>query len=325
MDPKIACRLAGASNLAYGINSAGDGFEAKAPYTTLLGSIGFIPTSFHFIRPDGIDGCYWGETADGDLILAFRGTLPPTLMSESPEMFYDVLLDWLNDAKAAQVRGRDLPGLVHAGFLASLDAMWPKIDLPGFRAAIGAGKRLYVTGHSKGGSLAHLAAYRLVRAGIAPTEVYTFAAARAGDRDFAAAYNQVCPATWRFEYRDDLVPHIPPHTSGWLDALKVHRATATKFPADAPHPTGSPTVMARAEALISRLDTIDLPDYVSVGTLEFIDWASPPALEANSFTLSLKREFSLAGKFGEFKFEEIAGDHSLTPGYAQGASGGIVG
>jgi hypothetical protein len=325
MDPDIARRLVDASNLAYGIDATGNGFEAKAPYTTLPASIGFIPASLHCVRPDGIDGCYWGETSSGDVILSFRGTLPPSLMSESPEMFYDVLLDWLNDAKAAQVRGQDLPGLVHAGFLGSLDAMWPKLDLAAFRAAIADGKRLYVTGHSKGGSLAHLAAYRLVRSGISPTAVYTFAAARAGNGDFATAYNQVCPATWRFEYRDDLVPHIPPHTSGWLDALKVHRATATKFPADAPHPTGSPTVMARAEALISRLDTIDLPDYVSVGTLEFIDWATPPVLEADSFTLSLKREFSLAGKFAEFKFEEVAGDHSLTPGYAEGASatGGV--
>jgi hypothetical protein len=324
MDPTLACRLIRASNLAYGINSTGTGFEPGEPYATLLASTGFAPDKVRFVRPDGIDGCYWGETIDGAVILAFRGTLPPSVVSNNPKMFFDVLLDWLNDANAIPVKGQDLAGLVHAGFMRSLDAMWPAIDLAVLRAAIAAGRPLYVTGHSKGGSLAHLVAYRLARAGINPTAIYTFAAARAGDRDFATAYNQVCPSTWRFEYRDDLVPHLPPHTGGWLDALKVHRSTATKFPADAPHPTGDPSVIARAEALISRLETLELPDYASAGTLEFIDWADPPGLDTDSFTLSLKREFSLAEKFAEFKAAEIAGDHSGSGGYMLGACGTVA-
>jgi hypothetical protein len=83
--------------------------------------------------------------------------------------------------------------------------------------------------------------------------------------------------------------------------------------------------MASVEKLISRMETLDLPEYVSVGTLEFIDWADPPALETDSFALSLKREFSLAEKFGELKLAEIAEDHSGSDGYTLGACGKVVG
>jgi hypothetical protein len=320
MDKTLACRLIGASTLAYGINAAGNGFQDTAAYDTLQQSVGFAPGSFHFIQPDGYNACYWGETADGAVILSFRGTLPPGLATQNPEEFFDVLLDWLNDAHVAQVKGQDLAGLVHAGFLLSLDAMWKVLDLAVLGAAA-AGKPLYVTGHSKGGSLAYLGAYRLFRAGIKPAAVYSFAAARAGNRDFATAFDQVCPSAWRFEYRDDVVPHLPPQTGGWLGALQAHEAAATKFPADAPHTTDSPGVIARAEALIARLRTPGLPQYVSAGTLEFINWDDPPALQTDSLALSLKRDLSLAEKFGELKLTEIVEDHSSAGGYTTGACG----
>jgi hypothetical protein len=146
-----------------------------------------------------------------------------------------------------------------------------------------------------------------------------------GNRDFATAYDQACPSTWRFEYRDDVVPHLPPQTGGWLGALQAHEAIATKFPADAPHTTDSPGVIARAGALVARLRTPGLPQYVSAGTLEFINWNTPPALQTDSFTLSLKREFSLAAKFGELEFTEIVEDHSSSGGYTAGACGPAAG
>jgi len=321
MDPTLACRLIRASNLAYGINTAGNGFEPLEPYTTLVQEIGFQPGTLHFNRPNEVDACYWGETIDGAIILAFRGTLPPGLARENLAEFFAVLFDWLNDADILQVKGQDLAGRVHAGFLRSLDALWPLLGLDALRAAVAAGKKLYVTGHSKGASLAFLAAYRLTYTGIKPNAIYTFAAARPGDRDFKTAYDQVCPPTWRFEYRDDVVPHLPPQTGGWLDALQVHRAAATKFPAEAPHLTAPSDVMAAAERLISRLETVSLPQYFSAGTLAFIDWSNPPILETDSLTLTLEREFSLAAKFAELRLAEIAQDHSASGGYTTGACG----
>jgi hypothetical protein len=172
--------------------------------------------------------------------------------------------------------------------------------------------------------MAFLAAYRLTYLGIKPAAIYTFAAARPGDRAFATAYNEICPPTWRFEYRDDLVPHLPPQTGGWLDALQVHRAAATKFPAQAPHATVGADVMASAEALITRLETVEIPDYFSAGTLEFIDWSDPPTLETDSLTLTLKREFSLAEKVATLQFAVIAEDHSASGGYTTGACGAVT-
>ena len=323
MDKTLACRLIGASNLAYAINAAGNGFVEGAATVALIQSIGFASGSFRFVVPDGYNACYWGETTDGAVILSFRGTLPPSDAEESPAEFFDVLLDWLNDAHVMPVKGQDLAGLVHAGFLMSLDAIWKLLDLADLRAAA-SGKPLYVTGHSKGGSLACLAAYRLTRAAISPAAVYTFAAARPGDRDFATAFDQVCPSAWRFEYRDDIVPHLPPHTGSWLGALQVHQATATKFPAEAPHSANDPDVMARAEMLIARLQVPTLPEYASAGTLEFIDWNTPPALLTDSFALTLRREFSLAEKLGELKLGEIVADHSSAGGYTTGACGAPV-
>lgn len=320
MDKTLACRLIGASNLAYGINAAGNGFEDTPANNALQQSVGFVPGSYRFIQPDGYNACYWGETADGAVILAFRGTLPPTLASESPQEFFDVLLDWLNDAHIGQVKGQDLACLGHAGFLLSLDAMWKALDLAALAAAV-KGKPFYVTGHSKGGSLAYLGAYRLFRSGIAPAAIYSFAAARAGNQDFATAFNQVCPSAWRFEYRDDVVPHLPPQTGGWLGALLAHEAAATKFPAEAPHAASDPGVIAGAQALIARLRMPDLPQYVSAGTLEFIDWDDPPALETDRFVLSLRRELSLAEKFGTLQLTEIVQDHSSAGGYTTGACG----
>ncbi len=92
-----------------------------------------------------------GET-ETEIIVAFRGTLPPT--SNSPDQ-RQVLLDWLGDLDAFLVAGADLPGLVHQGFLGALDALWPDVA-----NAITPGKTLYFTGHSKGGAIANLAAAR---------------------------------------------------------------------------------------------------------------------------------------------------------------------
>lgn len=320
MDKTVACRLIGASNLAYGINAAGNGFQDTPSNAALLKSVGFVPASLQVSLPDPDNACYWGETADGAVILAFRGTLSPLLASQSPEEFFDVLLDWLNDGNVIQVKGQDLAGLVHAGFLRSLDALWRVLDLAALAAAA-KDKPLYVTGHSKGASLAYLAAYRLCRTGIKPAAVYTFAPARPGNRDFATAFDQVCPSAWRFEYRDDIVPHLPPQTGGWLGALVAHEAAASKFPAEAPHTTDTPGVIARAQALIARLRMPGLPVYVSAGTLEFIDWDNPPALETDLFMLSLKRELSLAEKFAALKLTEIVDDHSSAGGYTTGACG----
>ena len=74
--------------------------------------------------------------------------------------------------------------------------------------------------------------------------VTTFAAPRAGNDDFAAALNKMIPSFKRFENRDDIVPHLPPHI-----ALIPMLNAATD----------------------SRFDDLEDYNYQSVGQLFYID------------------------------------------------------
>ncbi len=138
------------------------------------------------------------------IVIAFRGTETP--YNANMETVID---DWTNDGNAQPVIDPQL-GTVHSGFLAALNNLWPPIqkELNDLRSSGRlANARIFVTGHSKGGSLAQLAAVRLKYDGYTVEGIYTFAAARAGAADFAKQFDQF--ASWRFENQGDIVPHLP--------------------------------------------------------------------------------------------------------------------
>ena len=311
MDKQLACRLSHASNLAYAIPRTG-------PYPALnndLTAVGLSPTGCQFFRPtamDNINACYYGVNTGNEAILAFRGTQPPTLIFKDPEKFFQVVVDdWLNDANAALVSGADLPGKVHRGFLASLDTLWS--DLITFlRANHDKTKPLYITGHSKGGGLAFLAAYRLCNDGFNPV-VYTFAAPRVGDAAFAAVFDdKLKSSTCRFEYQDDIVPHLPPHTGGWVEFLGAMKVVKVKLPFD-DHQLGSN--FTKLVDRINKLKEEGLANYTSAGMPEFINWDNPPNAQAESPSLTRYREFHLAEKILTAQDIELVKDHFLEPGY----------
>src|SRR3712207_8455429 len=71
---------------------------------------------------------------------------------------YTTLFRSINDLDAELVQGDGLPGLVHAGFWGSLDSLWADL-VPEVQRRLtqgGPNSQLYVTGHSKGGSMANL-------------------------------------------------------------------------------------------------------------------------------------------------------------------------
>lgn len=142
--------------------------------------------------PEGRDAATISKI-DGRTVLAFRGTLTGGVVA---------WLDWLNDLRAELRYHRDYPGLVHAGFAASIDNLL--LVLPRFSGSTPP----IVTGHSKGGALAVLFAMRLFAKFGITAEVVTFAAPRAGNDDLAAACNEALSYD-RYENPHDLVPRLP--------------------------------------------------------------------------------------------------------------------
>jgi hypothetical protein len=156
------------------------------------------------------------------------------------------------------------------------------------RSAASPAKPVYVTGHSKGGPLANLAAMRL-RAALpktTPVMVATFAGARPGDDAFAAGYNAAIPHGARYEYADDIVPHLPPSDEFVAMFKDV--------------PQIGPTVQKLTLG------------YASVGDLHFIDWSGN--LVADTPLLRIDRFLHLAKLLATFGFATIVADHSIAIG-----------
>jgi len=81
-------------------------------------------------------------------------------------------------------------GYVHEGFSRSLDAIWDK-----FMQAVRSTRRpIFLSGHSLGGALATLAAFRLMQLNDPDIEVralYTYGSPRVGDPAFVEAFNRL--------------------------------------------------------------------------------------------------------------------------------------
>ena len=281
--PTPECRFLCASKYAYAISAPGL-LPEFGPYDAGagLGSVvGFATGSSR------IDAALVGTSSTDGVVLAFRGTLPP---GGSPDK-KQVLKDWLNDCEVALVVGNQLPGRVHHGFVGALDALWNDVASEVERQLkASAVKRLCVTGHSKGGAMAHLAAARFAVSGIVhgtDITVRTFEGAHPGDQAFADSYERQVVDVVRFEYADDLVPHVPP-------SLLFRQ-------------------LFKTEEVFERLIEIDNSvDYAPAGVLRFIDWSG--AIQSASTLLSAKRLAHLAEKLATGAFDEIVHDHSIDCG-----------
>ena len=229
---------------------------------------------------DRINACLVGTTGDG-VVVAFRGTLPPGTPDRA-----GTILDWFNDLRAELIPVKGIAGLVHEGFWTALDSLWADV-VTEVGKRLQPSTKLYVTGHSKGGAMANLAAMRFKNApGTDPT-VYTFAAAHPANEAFAADYNGKIGST-RYEYADDIVPHLPP-------SLPFRQAfQAVPF-------------FAPLKAQLAR----DL-NYSAVGTLKFIDWDG--AIVDDSPGLRAQRYAHLTKLLLELKFDQIVRDHSIDCG-----------
>ncbi|WP_018291660.1 Mbeg1-like protein [Verrucomicrobium sp. 3C] len=273
--PPFDCRVLCASVVGDAIRSSGI-FDSVDPYCE---AAGFLQAPAMIQDPDGISACLLGRIPEG-MLLAFRGTLPLDIHD------IDSLLDWMEDFDADPIDAPPLPGLVHQGFWEDLGRLWPLL-LPELQRQKGGCGKLYLVGHSKGGALANLAAMRLWKEhGIEADSIYTFGAPRCGDAVFAAAYDGQFEC-FRYDYADDIVPHLPPRVL-FLSLLSLLPEIGDVF-----------LTLAHRE-------------YAAVGTLRFIDWEGK--IVGDSPNLEFKRMLRLTELILERDWGAIARDHQITCG-----------
>jgi GTP-binding protein EngB required for normal cell division len=185
---------------------------------------------------------------DDELIIAFRGTVIAKEGQSSKswrEMFLNMICNGLAVADSSHYQSKYNPhayeGMVHPGFAWLIEKFLPDIqDIIKNSNA----KQICLTGHSLGGALATLAAYRLIN-NFPLISVYTFGCPRVGDQDFKEQYTKYKIKHFRFENKNDIIPHLPPY--------EEHRNFIN--------------------SLLSQFD-LRLPavNYQHVGMLQFINW-----------------------------------------------------
>lgn len=283
----LQAQLLCASNVAYGISGTGK----FAPQKLYYDPIGFISSPVAFVAgDDDIDACLVGTTPQG-VILAFRGTIPPNIHDQQS------LLDWVNDLTDEPITAPGIPGKVHQGFWEALSVLWEPMvnEIKKQMNASGKSLPLYITGHSKGGAMSSLAAYRLkVEEGIAASGVYTYAAPHPGDTAFANQYKQTITNHTRYEYGNDIVPHLVPDAA-FIDAMAVIPEIGKFFKG------------------------MEQWDYYPVGKLQFIKWDKKTIVD-QSIELDAERLFEISKALLECEFEAIADSHSsaCSGGYMSG-------
>ncbi len=175
-------------------------YIAKAAYTNRCDEDDFCITA-KFENKDTDTQGLMGVAYDKAFVAAFRGSEETGLS------------DWITDVKFIQEpfpygKGIGNAAKVHQGFLEAYQSVRDAVikavkDTPH--------KRVICAGHSLGAGLATLCALDIQYN--VPGKMaycYTYGSPKVGNSDFAAAYNQQVPRTYRFVNGSDLVPRVPP-------------------------------------------------------------------------------------------------------------------
>lgn len=299
---------------AYQIDLLNPNHNPKVPVPTIPANIvnqyeaiGLTEHPYVVVSDDIIDACLIGKTKT-EIIVAFRGTLPPALT-------WDSFFDWLNDFLVVPKPNKFIPkGKVHGGFVDSVSALATHINkiVSGINTA---GLPVYLTGHSKGGGMAPIAAVYLEEAfGLKTTQAVTFAGPNPGNTDFCNYYKSKYPNDIRYENYLDIVPLMPP-TALLINIIE----------------TVSPSLPKEFKTL---LDDMKKWDYNTVGNLMYID-SSGVAKAYTEFEAELLlpvRMKEIENELKKFDISIIAEAHHASCGpnsgckyrYMQGACTGTV-
>ncbi|WMX13096.1 lipase family protein [Aureispira sp. CCB-E] len=271
--------------------------------------------------------CLLLETEQG-IIIAFRGTI------SHEKLDCPMLDDWLTNL---QFNFTHWEGNVevHSGFAFELHTIFDEIN-----STIknwGTTKKLYITGHSQGGGVAVLAAYKLKEIAYDVEKVVVFAAPSAGGKSFMERYNNdlgLESKTTRYQHAGDIVPMLPPDMGSVpttqsaivqnIIEVLIEAITKANYIKDASNVDDSCILFGlRSFEMLLRIfksiktgtastDIKAAISYYSVGRIKFIEFNNKiePQISYFSQVLNLLAVF-LEGKGGSF------GDcHSLRIGYA---------
>jgi hypothetical protein len=193
---------------------------------------------------------------DRDLVLAFRGTESPLtvdgrkdwLLTNARQRLVEPPKDDFGDDFAAA--GAD--ALFHSGFLEATASLWPQF-FPAFDKASKDKERLvWVTGHSLGGALAVLAAWRLRRQGVDIQKVYTFGQPMVCNLEAVNKFNlRLVNRIYRFVNEDDLIPQLP--ISNLIHNDYAHVGIKELLPAEREDDPAAESVLDRLRELASTL------------------------------------------------------------------------
>jgi triacylglycerol lipase len=185
------------------------------------------------------------RTDTGDVYVVFRGT--------------QTIGDWLANVDFVQIGQQHGWGMTEKGFTGVYSGAAPAI-IDALKKA-GSPARVFVTGHSLGGSLATLCTAD-VRASLnVITTLYAFASPRTGDRAFAARFNTECPDTWRIVNTEDIVNTVP------LAATAVAELNLTGLDNVARDIEKVPLIGSRVTRPLNRVRSLlDGENYEHVGT-----------------------------------------------------------
>ncbi|NVK53452.1 MAG: lipase family protein [Flavobacteriaceae bacterium] len=281
----LSCKLLCASASAYCIkpSSKNGQYNPCGDDNSQYNAIGFVKNPF-VVTSLRIEAALVGKT-DSELIVAFRGTLPPSPLT------WDSLLDWIQDLMAKPTSDINLPGEIHSGFLFALislaegikkaiDNLDPTHSLP-----------LYFTGHSKGGGMAPIAAMYFKNAyGLHATQTITFAGPKPGDKEFCSVYNVEFPNDLRYENYLDVVPLLPPSPE-FIRLLK-----------ELPLPESFEKFLSEAASW----------DYQTVGSLKYIDAKGDVAVIPTPMII---RVGDIIEKMATLDFSAIGDAHHASCGY----------
>ena len=202
----LECRWMDASILCYSI---ADGQISPSAHGYAQVGLQGAPVVF-MDGPECMNAGFVGETVDGWVLVAFRGTLPAFKGN-----LWAWLEDWRNDFRGGPmdwVLGDQVVGKVETGFGEAMLSTWGRVQEALGQINLASKKGIWVTGHSKGGAMSVLAS-SLIRHAYPDVLVQNcnFATPLTCDAQFAAHYSAMGldALTLRYQNQYDIAPFLP--------------------------------------------------------------------------------------------------------------------